>query len=193
MGGGERPQSHKGGGERERRGGQKQGMARGEQRSIRHRVVRGRRGTCAADGVAMGHARKRGKRATGGCEGRWEQRREIHLRDGRRGGRGAVMGQGKNKGGGRETAGDGKGQNPGEWGKTLGATRPPEWTPIPTEWNGRRGAARPPGWRKTPERAAMEWEGGVKLSLDDSTRYGEGGGVDSSQDDSKLNGGRGGS
>ena len=54
------------------------------------------------------------------------------------------MGRGKSKGGEREAAGDGKGQNPGEWRETLGAARPLDWTLRLTEWNGRRGAARPP-------------------------------------------------
>ena len=43
-------------------------------------------GPCPADGVTMGHARKRGKRAMGGCEGRREQRQEHHLCNGRQGG-----------------------------------------------------------------------------------------------------------
>ena len=49
----------------------------------------------------------------------------------------------KEQGWGKEVARDGKEQNPGEWGDTLGAARPLEWTPIPTEWSVRRGAARP--------------------------------------------------
>ena len=43
-------------------------------------------GARPADGITMGHSRKRGERDTGGCEGRQERRPEIHLRDGRRGG-----------------------------------------------------------------------------------------------------------
>ena len=54
------------------------------------------------------------------------------------------MGSGKNTGEKREADGVGKVQNPGEWGGTLGAARPPEWTLNPTEWNGRRGDTRPP-------------------------------------------------
>ena len=77
-----------------------------------------------------------------------------------RGGRGAAMGRTKNTVGKREAAGVGSVQTPGEWGKTLGAARPPEWTLIPTEWNGRRGAVRPPKWRKTPREDAREWRGG---------------------------------
>ena len=43
-------------------------------------------GTCPADGVNMGHSRKRGKRATDGCAGRRERRTEGPLRDDQRGG-----------------------------------------------------------------------------------------------------------
>ena len=50
----------------------------------------------------------------------------------------------KNMAGKREAARVGKVTSPGEWGETLGAARPPEWTPIPTEWSGSWGAARPP-------------------------------------------------
>ena len=79
---------------------------------------------------------------------------------------------------------------------------PLEWTPSLTEWNGRRGAVRPPEWRKTPGGAATEWGRGiivpgrlnlpwrgreVESSQDDSTLNGGGGGVESWQDDSTLN------
>ena len=43
-------------------------------------------GTRHADGVTMGHTRKRGERDTGGCVGRRERRPESPLRDGRRSG-----------------------------------------------------------------------------------------------------------
>ena len=42
-------------------------------------------GTHPTDGVAMGHARKRGEKDTGECEGRRERRRESPLCDGRPG------------------------------------------------------------------------------------------------------------
>ena len=70
------------------------------------------------------------------------------------------MGHEKNTGMKREAATVGKVQTPGEWGGTLGAARPPEWTPNPTEWNGRRGAARPPENTNG---------GGVESSWDEST------------------------
>ena len=70
------------------------------------------------------------------------------------------MGRGGRKGRKKEAGGDGKEQNPWEWGETLGAARPPEWTPNPTEWKEMRGAARPPEWRKTPGGGAKEWGGG---------------------------------
>ena len=92
------------------------------------------------------------------------------------------MGRGASKEGKNKAAGDGKGQNPREWGETLGAERPPYWTPSPTEWKGRRGVARPPEWRKTLGGAATECGGGVESSPDDSTRHREGGGVESSWD-----------
>ena len=92
----------------------------------------------------MGHARKRGERDTGGCEGRRERQREgtSETDDGgeTRGRHGAP----KEQGGKTKAARDSKGQNPGEWGETLGAVRPPEWTLSPTEWNGERGGPRPP-------------------------------------------------
>ena len=66
------------------------------------------------------------------------------------------MGRGVSKGRKKEARGDERAQNPWEWGETLGAARPLEWTLIPTEWAGRRGAARPPEWRKTPGGGATE-------------------------------------
>ena len=112
-----------------------------------------------ADGIAMGHARKRGERATGGCAGRRERRPERPLRNSQRGGDAgpheARQGQRDKNEAGRNW----RGQNPWEWGETMGATRPLEWTPRPTDWGGRRGAARPPEWRKTPVGAAVEWAG----------------------------------
>ena len=70
-----------------------------------------------ADGVATGHARKRGVWATGGCEGRRVRWRESHLWDGRQGGRhGSPMGRENNTAGKREAAGVGKVKTPGEWG-----------------------------------------------------------------------------
>ena len=79
-----------------------------------------------ADGVAMGPARKRGERATGGCEGRRERRRESHLHNGRRC-RDAGPPWGEAGARGKEEAGgDGREQNPWEWGETLGAARPQE-------------------------------------------------------------------
>ena len=59
------------------------------------------------------------------------------------------MGRKNNTAGKMEAAGVGKVMTPGEWGETLGAARPLEWSPILTEWSERRGAARPPEWRKT--------------------------------------------
>ena len=102
------------------------------------------------------------------------------------------MGRGKSKGGEREAAGDGKGQNPGEWGETLGDARPPEWTLSPTEWNGRRGGRKTSRVEENPGRGRQGVGGGVELSLDDLTRHREGGGVELSQDDSTPNGGGGG-
>ena len=58
-----------------------------------------------ADGVAMGHSRKRGKRATGGCVGRRE-------RQPTRRGREAAMGQFRSKGRKNEAGGVGKEQSP---------------------------------------------------------------------------------
>ena len=75
MGVGERPQEPKGGGERGRRVSQKREMERGERgerRNIGHGDGGGRGGPRPADGVAMGHSRKRGERATGVCEGQQE-------------------------------------------------------------------------------------------------------------------------
>ena len=77
-----------------------------------------------------------------------------------RGRRGAAMGRGGSRGGGKEAVRDGREHNPWVWGETLADARPPEWTPIPTEWIGRRGYARPPEWRKTPGGAAKEWGAG---------------------------------
>ena len=54
-----------------------------------------------------------------GCKGRREQ-----LPTRRR--RGAAMGRGVSKGQKKGAGGDGKEQNPWEWGETLGAVRPPE-------------------------------------------------------------------
>ena len=105
--------------------------------------------------------------------------------------RGAAMGRRESKGGKKEAAGDGKGQNTGEWGETLGGARPPEWTPSPTEWNGRRGAVRPLEWRK-PREGPPRSGGGVESSPDDPTRPVEGGGDEFSQDDSTPNGEGGG-
>ena len=115
----------------------------------------------------------------GGREGWREQQRERHLRNGRRGGDvGLPWGAERARVGEKEAAGDGRGQNPGEWGETLGAASPPEWTPIPAEWNGGRGVARPPEWRKTPGGAATEWEGGQIVSGRlDLPRRGRGGRV----------------
>ena len=107
----------------------------------------------------MGHARKRGERATGGCEGRRERRQE-HLRDGQRGEtrsrHGVHTQHGGEKGGRRSWESD----YPWGLGETMGTARPPEWTPIPTEWSGRRGAARSPEWRKIQGGSAMEWKEG---------------------------------
>ena len=64
--------------------------------------------TPPADGVAKGNTRKRGERATWVCEGRRERRTECHLRNGQQGGRQAAMGQGNNKWGKREAAGNGE-------------------------------------------------------------------------------------
>ena len=52
----------------------------------------------------------------------------------------AAMKRKNNTAGKRVAAGVGSVQTPGEWEETLGAARPPEWTPIPTEWNGRKGS-----------------------------------------------------
>ena len=84
---GEQPQGLEGGGEEQGRGGgQERGMDRGERWRFGRRDRKMRVGTCHADSVAMGHARKRGKRAKGGCAFRREQRPESPLRDGRRAG-----------------------------------------------------------------------------------------------------------
>ena len=42
------------------------------------------------------------------------------------------------RGKGTKTEADGnlRGMNPQELGETVGAARPPEWTPSPTEWGG---------------------------------------------------------
>ena len=59
-----------------------------------------------------------------------------------------------------EAGGNLRGQNPWEWGETMGAARPSEWTPSPTEWGGRRGGARSLEWRKSPGWVgATEWTG----------------------------------
>ena len=76
VGVGERPQVPEEGGERGRRGGRKQGMERGErgeQCNIGRGDVGGGGVPRPADGVAIGHARKRGERDTGGCKGRRER------------------------------------------------------------------------------------------------------------------------
>ena len=61
-------------------------MERGERRRFGRGYGRGRMGTRPADGISMGHARKRGKRDTGGCAGRQERQPEGPLCDGRQGG-----------------------------------------------------------------------------------------------------------
>ena len=48
------------------------------------------------------------------------------------GGRGAAMGRKMNTVGKREASGVRNVKTPAEWGETLGAMRPPEWTLIPT-------------------------------------------------------------
>ena len=45
---------------------------------------------------------------------------------------GAAMGRNEKKGTIKEANRDERGQKPGEWGETLGAARPPEWTLSPT-------------------------------------------------------------
>ena len=150
----------------------------GERCNIKRGDGGGRGETRPAEGDVMGHARKLGERATGGCKGRREQRQERHLRDGLwRGDAGPPWGmeRAREK---KEAEGDGREHNPGEWGEILGAGRPPEWTLIPTEWKGRRGAARPPEWRKTLGGAAKEWGGSRIFSGQlDPPRRGRGGRV----------------
>ena len=58
--------------------------------------------------------------------------------------------------------GDGRRQNPGEWGETLGAARPPELTPSPTEWKG-RGGCEDSGVEENPWRGHQGVGGGSNL------------------------------
>ena len=85
------------------------------------------------------------------------------------------MGQGRSKGRKKEASGVGKELNPWEWGETLGSARPPEWTPRSTEWERRRGA-KASGVEENPGRGRHGVGGEVESSQDDSTLQGEGGG-----------------
>ena len=86
-----------------------------------------------ADSVAMGHARKRGERATGDARAGGSDGRKFPSATAdegeTRGRHGARWEQGAKK----EASGDGREHTPWEWGETLEAVRPPEWTPKPTE------------------------------------------------------------
>ena len=98
------------------------------------------------------------------------------------------MGRGERKGGGTEAAGDGTGQNLGEWGETLGGARPSKWRKTPggaaTEWGRRSNRLRTT--RPTTEKA------GVESAPDDLTPTGGREGVESWQDDLSPHTNRGG-
>ena len=125
-------------------------------------------GSRPADGVAMGQARKRGKRATGGCKGRQKAARE----------------------GERSQAGRGESKTIGR-GRKIWVTRG-LWSGPRVPRSGRGGGG-PQGLFSggKPRVGAKVW-GWVDLSPDNSTRHEEGGGVELSQDNSTLKGrGRG--
>ena len=126
-------------------------------------------GSRPTDGVAMGLARKRGERATDGCEGRQERRPESPLCDGRPGKtldrHGARWEQGAKKGGRRgwERA------EPLGVEETLGGVRPPEWKPEKTGLGGEEGGREASRVEENPGGGRQEVGGGVELSPDDST------------------------
>ena len=165
------------------------------------------RGYTPADGVSMGHVRKRGKRALGECKGRQERRRERHLCDVRRGGEAGppwvVEGAREKK---RRPRGMGGGRTLGSGEKLWG---PRGFQSGPQALQSGRGGGGPGGLRsggKPREGPPRSGEGGrivserldlpqrrrgVELYQDDSTPNGGGGGVESWQDDSnpQANGG----
>ena len=195
MGGCERQQGHEEGGERRRRGRRQRGIERGEReqrRNIGRGVKGGRRGTRPADGVAMGHARKRGKQATGGCEGRREWRRESHLWDGQRGETRSRHGAGKQHGGRKGGCRERESNKPWVVGRNSGGRKASGVGPDPhgVEWE--EGGRKASGVEKNP-REGPPWSGRGgqiipgRLDLPRSGR----GGVESSRDDSTPNGGGG--
>ena len=69
------------------------------------------------------------------------------------------MGQDRGKGKIKEAGGKRWEQNPWEWVETMGAARPPEWTPSPTEMGRGRGGQGLWSGGKTREGGATELEG----------------------------------
>ena len=132
-----------------------------------------------AEGVAMGHARKRGERATGGCTGRRERRAESPLRDGQRGGdAGPPWGMARAKGEKQRPEGL-------EGGRTLGsgggdfAGREASGVDPETHRVGGEGGREASGVEENPGGGRHGVGGGVKLVQDDLTPNGMGGGVES--------------
>ena len=133
-------------------------MERGERRCLGRGDGRGRMETRPTHGVAMGHARKRGERATGGREGRQERRPEGPLCNVRQGGDARPpWGRAGARGKKRRPAGLGKS-------RTLGSAEKlwvePKFHGVGEEEGGRKAT----GVEENPGGGATEWAGGRIVS-----------------------------